>query len=207
MLRNQSRWRLGLNENTLKVLDDASGLLKWAWRIDRKWPKSFPVNTAHAFGEIKCRVIESSREESKTVKRKSTMPPAPPPPTSLSELIADRTVRIVYEHQNDGSYLDALKQAALGNGKGYAVWRKIWRALDIAFQVDYLGIGLAPMPRVHFLHREMLEIANVTELSDLTHEGIKEFLDDLCPCGKKHEAEAIGKLRKRWKVGRKSKRS
>ena len=34
-------------------------------------------------------------------------------------------------------------------------------------------------------------------MDDLTSEGFVEFFDDLCPCGKKHQADAIRKLGQR----------
>jgi hypothetical protein len=53
------------------------------------------------------------------------------------------------------------------------------------------------MQRVHFLPRELLDIVKLLKLNDLTSEGLVDFFDDLCPCGKKHHAEAIRKLGKR----------
>jgi hypothetical protein len=75
--------------------------------------------------------------------------------------------------------------------------RKITRALDLAYLIIYQGIEQAPKPRVHFLHRSLLDIADSAHLRDLTPEGIVEFFDDVCPCGVKHRQDAIRKLRKR----------
>ena len=169
-------------------------------------PKSYPVNTDYAFCEIKRQITDSFRSKSAIVKRIVKLPPPPPPPRCLSELVDERTIMTLYEEQNDGSYRDALRQAASGNKKSYLVWRKIWRAVDAAYQVGCYGIELAPLPRVHFLHRNILEIANLAGLGIMTHEGMAEFFADTCPCGKEHKCEAIRKLRRRWAAGKSANR-
>jgi len=67
----------------------------------------------------------------------------------------------------------------------------------VAYVIIYYGLDSAPRPRVHFLHRELLDIVESEHLRDLSLEGIVEFLDDICPCGKKHKPDAVRKLRKR----------
>jgi hypothetical protein len=42
-----------------------------------------------------------------------------------------------------------------------------------------------------------LELVKLADLNALTHPGIVEFLDDLCPCGENHTQEAVRKLRTR----------
>src|SRR5262249_18729108 len=116
------------------------------------------------------------------------------------------TIRAVYEQQNDGTYQEALKLAAFVDGKASSAWRKILHAVDAAYLIDRYGDQAAPKPRVQFLHRELLKIAALADLNDLSHQGIVEFLDDLCPCGERHTAEAIRKLRKRWTAGKRSER-
>ena len=67
-----------------------------------------------------------------------------------------------YEDQNEGSYEDALIEARGGFGAGYRAMRKITRALDLAYLIIYQGIEQAPKPRVHFLHRSLLENRRLT---------------------------------------------
>lgn len=62
---------------------------------------------------------------------------------------------------------------------------------------NYGVVEFIPKPKVNFLHRELLAIAESLKLNELTTEGLAEFLDDLCPCGKTHNGEAIRKLTKR----------
>lgn len=174
------------------MLEEAARGLRWAWRVDGESPKKFPVNTWYMFIQIdeQLKNIPMSRTGIK-------IPPPPPPPEKLSDLLQEPTIRAAYQDQHDGSYEDALRQAAKGQGEGYSAWRKIMRALDLAYVIMYQGLDFAPMPRVHFLHRSLLEVADSEHLCDLNLNGIVEFFEDVCPCGKKHQPDAIRKLRKR----------
>ena len=120
-----------------------------------------------------------------------------PPPETFSELVDDKVIAAVYEDQNDGSYKDALRKAAKPFGEGSKAWRKIMRAMDAAYAVNYFGLEFAPKPRVHFLHRNLLTLVDSPHLRDLTLRGVVEFIDDLCPCGKRHNLDAIRKLKRR----------
>jgi hypothetical protein len=174
------------------VLEAAARGLAWAWKIDRESPKKFPVNTWYLFIQI-----DEQLRNAPVVRTGIKIPPPPPPPKKLSDLLEERTIRAVYQDQHGGKYEDALKQAAKGEDEGYLAWRKIVRALDLAYVIKYHGLDFAPMPHVHFLHRELLKLADSEHLCDLSLEGIVEFFDDVCPCGKKHQPDAVRKLRKR----------
>lgn len=193
MSKNQHRWKAWVDERIRTVLEEAANGLVWAWKQDKKHRGSYPVNTWYLFYQI-----EEQLKNKPVVRMGIKLPPPPPPPQSLSELVDDEIIGSVYEDQNEGSYKDALKQAAAAYGEGTSAWRKILRAVDGAYATRHYGIEHAPKPRVHFLHRNLLEITNLATMSDFTNEGIAEFLDDICPCGKKHTPEAIRKLRKRW---------
>jgi hypothetical protein len=191
--KNLHRWRESLSAETNRVLEEAAERLEWAWSVDQKHPNSFPVNTDYAFAEIQEKLRYKS--SSNAVRKLLSLPP---PPKCLSDLLDEKTIKGVYEDQNDGSYEDALKRAAAGLPKGTSAWRKISQALSVAYMIDYYGLEHAPKPRVQFLHRNLLSIADSLDVGDMRHSGIVEFLDDICPCGKKHTSEAIRKLRKRW---------
>ena len=103
-------------------------------------------------------------------------------------------IEVIYESQNTDTYVGALKQASQGNRSKF---RKILRAAGKAYIMHQVGEHAGPPPKVHFLHRGLLEIAKLAGLAYLKDEGILEFLDDLCPCGKSHRPDAIRKLRKR----------
>jgi hypothetical protein len=90
--------------------------------------------------------------------------------------VDEKTIKDVYEQQNDGSYEVALKLAASGEGKGASVWRKIVLAVDATYMINFYGMEFIPRPRVHFLHRKLLNIAARGGLDDISHEGIAEFL-------------------------------
>jgi hypothetical protein len=124
------------------------------------------------------------------------IPPSPPPPKSFCELVSEATIRAIYENQNEGSYKEALVKAST-QYEGFSEWRKLLRAVDAAYMVAQYGFDAQPRPRVHFLHRRLLGMADSASLRDLTLEGLVEFFDDVCPCGRKHTQDAIRKLRGR----------
>ena len=210
--RNQHRWKLWVSDDARCVLEESVQRLKWAWETDKKYPKSYPLNTDYAFAQIQSQLTEGSRDRSQIVPQPPELPSPSPAPKRLSELVHEKTIKAVYEQQNDGKYENALKLAASGEREGAIAWRKILHAVNAAYLIHSYGDEFIPRPRVQFLHRNLLKIADITSMNelthegiqDLTHEGIVEFLDDLCPCGKKHEAETIRKLRKRWTGGKRA---
>jgi hypothetical protein len=121
-----------------------------------------------------------------------------PPPQTLSELVHDNIIRVAYEDQNEGSYKEALKQARAGFGKGHWVFRKILRAVETAYLIELHNFDNTPTPKVHFLHRKVLDIVNSEHVGGLKLEGIVEFFDDICPCGNVHKSDNVRKLMKRW---------
>ena len=162
-----------------------------------KYPKSFPVNTNYAFGEINKWIDDCRRKGEPEIERRRLGIPRPRSPKRFSDLVGDGVIRAVFEDHNVGSYSDALKLAASGNKSAHRTFWKILKAIEPAYFISRFGDDAAPKPKVNFLHRNLLKIADSLDLSDLTHEGIVEFLDDLCPCRKKHTAGAIRKLRQR----------
>lgn len=195
--KNQHRWKSSLGDDICGVLDDAAARLAWAWKVDMKYPRSFPMNTSYTFGEIDEWIKECQRGGEPKVERKGLPVPRSRPPKRFSDLVDDRVIRAVFEDQNVGSYSDALKLAASGNNAAHFIFRKILKAVAPAYLISHFGFEFIPKPRVHFLHRTLLDLAESLHISDLKHEGIVEFLDDLCPCRKRHTADAIRKLRKR----------
>jgi hypothetical protein len=196
-----SRWKKWVDVGTVEVLEKAARELKSAWKADMRSPDKYPIWTDIVFTETEARLRGEPPKHGPVELPPRASRPAPPP-RRLSELLNEQTVKIVYEQQNNGSYEDALKIAAAGperNGKAYSTFRKLLRAIEAAYGIDYCssGIETIPTPKVHFLHRGLLDIADLARVNDLTHGGIVEFLDDLCPCGKRHTAEAIRKLRRR----------
>jgi hypothetical protein len=192
--KNKHRWKMSLNESSQQALEGDAETLAWTWKRDMESPKSYPINTDYAFWQIKQRIRNSKLSRPQTEQKLSGLPPPPPPPKQFSKLVYEGTICAAYEDQNAGRYIDALKQAALGD---HAAFHKILNAIDRAYLIEHFGLDAAPKPRNHFLHRNLLEIADLLGVSDMKHEGILEFLDDLCPCGKMHRPDAIRKLRKR----------
>jgi hypothetical protein len=193
--KNQHRWKRSLDDKNRRLLEEAADTLAWAWKTDMKDPKSHPMNTELALSgirkQIKDRQLPSRNANPAMV---FELPAPPPPPKCFSELVNEGTIRAVYENQNAGSYKDALKRAAKEDD---ATFRKILNAIGQAYHIDRAGPEVAPKPRNHFLHRNLLELAALVGLDDLNHQGVVEFLDDLCPCAIRHQTDAIRKLRQR----------
>jgi hypothetical protein len=189
---NQHRWKGWIEDDRVRgIFEGVAKGLERAWMLDRKNPTSFPTNTWWLFVQVE--------EELKNEPTKAAGIKVRPPriPEKLSELIAEPTIKGAYEDHNEGSYEDALKLAAMGYDEGYAAWRKITRALDVAYLTIHYGVDAAPMPRVHFLHRKLFEFAESEHLKGLNLEGLVEFFDDICPCGKTHKTDALRKLKAR----------
>jgi hypothetical protein len=170
----------------------------WAWNIDRKDPKTYPMTTSDALFQLKGEIEERLRprkQEDKQNRPRMSLGLRFGPPKHFAELINDRTIKAVYEDQNADSYKNALQRAARGDRRTF---RKILRAIEGVYAIDRIGMEAAPRPKVHLLHWDLFDIAKLIGLRDLTDEGMQEFLDDLCPCGKPHNPDAVRKLRKRW---------
>jgi hypothetical protein len=192
MSKNRHRWKELLGDHAVGALEEAAKEFRLSWEADTKSPEYYPLHTEIAFGETKARLRGEPQ-----VQGPIKLPPPAPPPRCLSELLKEKTIKAVYEDQNNGSYEDALKIAGGEDEKAHLTFRKLLRAIEAAYEIRAYGWEAIPIPRVHFLHRNLLEIAALVQLNDLTHQGLVEFFDDVCPCGEKHNAEAIRKLRKR----------
>ena len=125
------------------------------------------------------------------------MPPPPPPPTHFVDLFDEDVMKIIYGLQHNDRYDDALKLAG-SKGKGFGkAFHNLLKAAEAEYKFGIFGFDVMPKPKVHLLHRELLDIAARLKLDRLTNDGLEELFDDICPCARKHKAEAIRKLRKR----------
>ena len=192
MAQRGHRWKNWVeNESTLLVLEEAALELKAAWDTDKKSPEHYPMHTEIVFSETMARLRGELPNEGPI-----KLPPPQPPPRRFCELVDEQTIKAVYEDQNNGSYQEALRIAASWHEQAYPTFRKLLRAVAVSYEIHSYGSGAIPKPRTHFLHKNLLEIADKV-LAGLKLEGILEFLDDTCPCGRLHQADAIRKFRKR----------
>jgi hypothetical protein len=191
---DQHRWKMWLDPRVVAVLEKTAKRLELSWEWDKQHPRSYPINTDHVLSETKAQLKTPSQTKRG---RQKWLPVPAGPAKSVCDLIDERTVRTLYEQQHAGSYCRALRQASEGFGRGFQAWKKIANCLTGAYRIDYWGVEFAPKPKIHFLHRELLEIAELLELDQLTKEGLARFFDDICPCERKHNPEAIRKLGKR----------
>ncbi len=194
---NQHRWKNSVSDQIQHHLDNAAKELKESWSIDSGDPRLYPFMTQFVLNGLRDRIRNRPR---------STMlpdvPESQPEPEKLMDLIAEETVRAVYEDQNIGNYKEALRKASAGGKRGLAAWRKILRSIDRAYKIAIDGAEVAPMPKIHFLHRELLDIMKLVEIDDISREGFAEFFDDTCPCGKDHKSDTIRKLGQRVAAAR-----
>lgn len=194
--KNQHRWKMWVTSSEIcRLLDEGAETLKWAWAIDKQDSKSYPQNTGNAIYQLKEQIQDFlSPKKQPIVRKRSKLIIPPPAPKCFAELVEDRSIMFVYEDQNSDTYAHALQRAGRGDRSAF---RKILRAIEHVFVIDRVGLEAAPVPKVQFLHRRLLEIAKLAGLNELTDEGFLEFLDDICPCEKGHGSDAIRKLRKR----------
>jgi hypothetical protein len=188
---NQHQWKKWLDPRVVEVLEEAGERLEVSWKFDSEYPKSYPVNTDHALSETKAQL----NNRAPVTHNPKGLRGARVPAKSLYDLVDDETVRILYEQQYADSYSRAVTQASEGFGPGRAAWRKIMKCLTPAYLIKFGGDD-GPKPKVHFLHRQLLGIAKSVE-PGLSKEGLADFLDDICPCGKKHKPEAVRKSEER----------
>jgi hypothetical protein len=126
------------------------------------------MNTSYAFCEIDEWIKECQRRGEPRIERKGLPIPSSRPATRFSDLVDDGVIRAIFEDQNAGSYSAALKLAASGDKEAHRTFRKILKAVAPAYLICHFGDDTAPKPRVHFLHRNLLELATSLDLSDLT---------------------------------------
>lgn len=187
-----------MDAEILRSLENLAELLEWAWDLDKKYPKSFPVNTDRVFYGFKewVKEYEFGRPDSPNLKLSGLRESRPP--VQLSELVHENYVKFAYENQNMDSYQDALRIAASSDKLAGRAFRKIHNAVKTAYLMQHFSEDLAPRPKGQYLHRNLVEVCDLVEdLNNMTHEEMTEFVSDICPCGMEHKVEAIRKLRNR----------
>lgn len=190
--KNQHRWKRWLDELSVRIVEDLGELLDWSWKRDSDYPKSYPVNTLGVFRQFH---EQLSPKHDRKSKRRGLR--RPPPVRDFADLFHEADIKFIYEQQHDDLYSDALKIAAARNLGSSKAFHNLMKAAKASYDLSRGGEQYMPKPKIHFLHRELLEIAVRLALDDLTNDGLQEFFEDICPCGKKHNAEAIRKLKKR----------
>jgi len=186
-----------LDEREVQVLEELALNLAWSWRIDARTPKSFPMNTYHLIWEAKNQLFPKKTPDTKRRK----MPRPSPPPKRFADLLSEERMKFIYEHQHNESYEDAVALAGKWGRDSSRAFHKLIRVAQVDYGATMSGLDEMPKPKVHLLHRELLDIAVKLTEDDFTNAGFEEFFEDICPCKRKHNAEAIRKLRKRTRNG------
>jgi hypothetical protein len=196
---NQHRWKNSFREQSVAILEQLAAELRSTWAVDSETPKLYPFVTHDLFSGAKLRLVDEAKlrlvDKAPAKRKMGKLPPAGPRPKHFAALFGEKTIKAVYEDKYSDSYDEAIKLAGSGERGFGKAFHKLLKAAETAYLI---GMGCEiPAPRIHFLHRELLDIADLLDLDDLTNKGLEEFFEDLCPCRKKHNAEAIRKLRKR----------
>jgi hypothetical protein len=194
---SQQRWlRLIDTEDDKRILLAAKNHLKRAWEWDREDPTRYPMNTSFALAEIEDSLSKQppakvSLHQYRTLRN----------PRRLADVVSELGIARTWEHQNSGTFGDALRKAAAinyGNVKqSWKVFKSITRAMETAYLSEFLGWEFLPRPKVNILHTGLNDIAIAAGLKDQTQEGFAEFLDDLCPCGITKHQGAVRQLSRR----------
>ncbi len=193
VINDQHRWKQSLDERSVRILEELAGELRLAWAADSETPKSYPFATDESFWRSRLRVVNKA-----PVRRKpGRLPQIPPPPKRFADLFEEKAIKAVYENQYSDSYKQAIKLVASGERGAPKALHKLLKAAEFSFLFGVYGDSFMPVPKVQFLHRQLLDTATLLRLDALTNKGLEEFFEDVCPCGKKHNAETIRKLRKR----------
>jgi hypothetical protein len=191
MRENKHRWKKWIDERNVELLEEAARCLSEAWAADSRDPEHYPLESSYIVGQVKAMLRNDPSRKNPIIAKRTK-------PQRFADLFSEEDIKFVFEDHNSGSYEDALVAVWEDQGvKSRAALRKIFRAIEKVYLWTYGGLELLPAPRVHFLHRRLLDIVNLAGMSEQTPEGIAEFLDDVCPCGKKHTDQAIRKLKKR----------
>jgi hypothetical protein len=187
------------------LLWEAKKKLKDAWGWDLQDPKRYPINTSYELAQLRASLTLQVR--TRRVKIVGHLMK----PRKLADLVPEKLIKTTWEEQNRGTYLDALKRAAVIDFKkhkeSWKVFQGIVRATETAFLVNFLGHEVLPKPKVSILHRGLNQIARDVGLQGLTGSGFAELLDDLCPCEIRNHEGAVRKLWRRSPLIRLSKPS
>lgn len=184
---------------------EAKKKLKDAWGWDLQDPKGYPINTSYALSQARASL--TLRVRTRRVKILGRLKK----PRKLADLVPEKLIKTIWEEQNRGTYLDALRRASVIDIKkhqeSWKVFQGIVRATETAFLVNFLGNVVLSKPKVSILHRGLNKIARDVGLQGLTRSGFAEFLDDLCTCEITNHEGAVRKLWRRSPLIRLSKRS
>jgi hypothetical protein len=189
---NQHRWKkLAESPEAVALLLEAKKRLRSAWISDQKDSKGYPIDTSYVLAQIQANLLAPNL-------RKRVRLQILKEPTTLAELIPEKLIKAIWEDHHSGTYRDALRKAALFDFRehdmSWKIFQSIVRAMETAYLVNFFGHELLPKPKVNILHRGLSQIASMIGLKGQTVEGFAEFIDDLCPCGRGHNKEAIRKL-------------
>jgi len=188
-------WWSRTSSRNAKILTELRAQLRQSWRRDGKGTQGFPMNTAYLLAAAEDRL-----------RRKRPPRPIRRVPTPLVSATIHAFVKgvlkevrrflpTVYEYMYEEPLHDAFARWRLHSDPN--AYERIWDALDKSLDVSQHGEAALPNPHGNWLHRQLLDLAGAAGLAGLTNREMVQFFQFLCPCGARHNREAIKKFRQR----------
>ena len=180
----------------IKLLLDAEDQIRETWGWDRRGTEGFPFNTASLLAELEAR-LKGWRP------RKIRLLPEPKvfkAPTRLSDILPEKVVEQVHEYLYEEPFQGTLDEVRSADSSAAALAR-IKHTVETALNVATFGEEQLPAPRGNWLHRQILgTISRGMAPAKFTDSEMAELFDHFCPCGIKHNREAMKKFR--WRHAR-----
>lgn len=188
MPKSRERFKELPKKNAELLLNYAERIRK-AWRRDKKGGEPYPLNTASALSELEAKL-------NGRIPRRLRFVPVPKDPKRLRDILPEYVVRQVHEYLHEEPFTDALDQLhTMSFDRALA---RIEATVTTALAVDLLGAGMLPKPRGNWIHRQILKVVRAAHPGKLSDTEMAELFNQLCPCGIKHNREAMKKFRSRW---------
>lgn len=181
----------------IKLLLESKEQIRQAWERDDYGTKCFPINTASLLYDIESKLKGlRPRKRRRSRKRKDIVLEVA---TRLRDILPERTVQRVHEYLHEEPFREAL--AELSSTETFAkAFSRIRETIDHALYVDRDGYDILPKPRGNWLHRQMLSTLASAAPGKFSDSEMAELFDYFCPCGTKHNREAMKKFR--WRLSR-----
>src|SRR5437016_10985434 len=177
----------GLSKGKMSLLLASREQIREAWHRDERGKKGFPLNTAHLLWELEARLKGEWRT------RRIRFLAYSKAPRGLRDILPEKVVRQVHEYLHEEPFQDALDELHSANAAPQARER-IQNTLVTALEVQQVGEQVLPKPRGNWLHRQMLRTVRAATPEKFTDSEMAKLFDQLCPCGTKHNREAMKKF-------------
>jgi hypothetical protein len=189
MLKSKS-----VSKKNIKLLLESKEQISQAWEWDDEGTKSFPMNTANLVYEIESKIKglrPRNRRKGKGIVLHTR--------TRLRDILPESTVQQVHEYLYEEPFVESLAELQSSDTSSQA-FARIKDTILNALIAEYHGYEYLPKPRGNWLHRQILGILTTAAPGKFSDSDMAKLFDYFCPCGTKHNREAIKKFR--WRLAR-----